>query len=140
MTRSPIVSTLIPLVPLAALGWPLASVLNQADFQAIKPEKIAHSTLVKADLFVQSAHPFSEISVTIDEATWTFAPDEDLKEVNFPQGSKADLTVSIAWPADTPETAALFTLRPEGKQDRTHTLWGLGEVTEEITFTWEDEE
>ncbi len=94
MTRSPLIATLIPLVPLAALGWPLARVLNQPDFQPIEPAQVTADTLVKADLFVRSAHPFSEISVTINDATWTFAPDEDLKEIHYPKGEKVDLIVS----------------------------------------------
>lgn len=140
MTRSPFVATLIPLIPLAALGWPLARVLNQADFQRVTPEKVGPSTLATADLFLRSAHPFSEVTVTIEEATWTFAPGEDLKEIHYPLGAQATLLVSVTWPDGTPETAALLTLRPEGKADRTKTLWGLGEVTEEIIFTWQDAE
>ena len=140
MTRSPVLSTLIPLLPLAALGWPLAKVLNQADYEASEPEKITARTLVNADLFVRSAHPFSKVSVTINEATWSFAPDEEVKTIHFPEGQEVDLKVSITWPADTPETAALLTLRPDEKPDRTHTFWGTGEVTEEITFTWEQQQ
>jgi len=131
MTRSPILSTLIPLVPLAALG-------NQADYKATAPEKIENKAIVSADLFAKSAHPFSELSVTIAGATWTFAPDEELQEINFPQGDEVTLQVSITWPEGTPETAALLTLQAEGKEDRTHTLWGSGEVTEEITFNWKE--
>ena len=137
MTRSPIFSTLIPLITLVALGWPLAQVLNQSDYQAVEPEKTVVSDLIKADLLILSAHPFSELSVTIAEATWTFTPGEDLKEIEYPKGSKVDLTASITWPDGTPETATLLTLRAEGKSDRSHTFWGYGETTEEITFTWE---
>ena len=136
MTRSPLVATLIPLVPLAALGWPLARVINQKAYQAIEVEKTTTAPLITADLFVRSAHPFSEVKVKIGETTWTYASDEEVKEIHFPRDQKATLLVSIVWPEHTPETAAILTLRPHGELDRSHTLWGFGEVTEEVTFTW----
>lgn len=144
MTRSPVAVTLLPLLPLAALAWPLAKVLNQGAYQPPPPApQTASVPLTTADLYVQSAHPFEELSVTIGEATWTFLPGgDDVKEIHYPAGGEVILTVTVVWPPDTPETAALITLQPlepEGRRERRHTLWGYREVTEEITFTWEDE-
>lgn len=139
MTRSPFAVTLLPLVPLAVLGWPLWRVTHASVDLAppSAPEK-ARGPLITADLSVQSAHPFQSFSVTIQEKTWTFEPDEDIKEVHIPKGKEVILKVSIVWPDDTPETATQVLLEPEGRQGRSHTIWGLGEVTEEIFFTWED--
>jgi len=139
MTRSPILSTFIPLLPLVALGWPLTTVLTQEDYQAVEPELSKPSSIVSGDLFAQSAHPFSTISVSIDGATWTFSADDYMKEIHFPQGEEVALTISITWPEGTPETAVLFTLQADQKTDKTQTLWGIGEVTEELIFTWEDQ-
>lgn len=145
MTKSPLAVTLLPLLPLAALAWPLAKVLNQGAYQPLPPAPpTAAGPLTTADLFVQSAHPFEKISVTIGEATWTFLPEEDdVKEIHYPAGREVVLTVTVVWPPDTPETATLITLQPlepEGRLERRHTLWGYAEITEEIKFTWEDGE
>lgn len=139
MTRSPLAVTLIPLVPLVALAWPLSKVTKASAYVPPPPApEEATGPILTADLSVQSAHPFESLSVTIREATWTFEPDEDIKEVHFPEGDEVVLKVSIVWPADTPETATQILLEPEGRQGRSHTIWGLGEVTEEISFTWSD--
>lgn len=139
MTRSPLTVTLLPLVPLVALAWPLSRVTHASvDLAPPPPPENVSGPLLIADLSVQSAHPFQSLSVTIQEATWTFEPDEDIKEVHFPEGKEVILTVSIVWPDDTPETATQILLEPEGRPGRFHTIWGLGEVTEEISFTWED--
>lgn len=140
MTRSPLAVTLVPLLPLAALAWPLSQVLNQEPYEQTEPVvETATGPLVTADLFVQSAHPFESLSATIGEATWTFEPGDEVKEIHYPAASEILITVTVAWPPDTPETAAKITLEPVGLIGRSHTLWGFSEVTEEIPFTWEDE-
>lgn len=140
MTKSPLAVTLLPLLPLAALAWPLSSIIYQDAYVPPPLEaKTSTSQLITAELYVQSAHPFQEISVKIGEATWTFGPDEYEKEIHFPADKEIFLTVSITWPPDTPETAALIHLTPENRLDRSHTIWGELEVTEEVKFTWEDE-
>ena len=139
MTRSPFTVTLIALVPLAVLGWPLARFINQKAYVPTEVEEVNSGPLVTADLLVRSAHPFESIQVTIGEACWTFAPDEDIKEIHYPRDARLILTVTVDWPKDTPETAVLLTLQPEGQGDLTRTLWGLDEVTAEIEFTLEPE-
>ena len=140
MTRSPLAATLVPLLPLAALGWPLARVINQEAFVQSPVEEVVIGPIATADLSVISAHPYESISVTVGEANWTFEPDETVKEIHYPRDTSVTLTATVIWPAGTPETAALLTLRPEGESDQTHTIWGFGEATEEITFTWESQE
>lgn len=142
MTKSPLAVTLLPLLPLAALAWPLARVLNQRDYQPPPPApQTSVGPLATADLSVQSAHPFEKISVTLAGATWTFGPDEDVQEIHYPVGPEVVLTVKVVWPPETPETAALITLeplKPTSLPGRSETLWGFSEVTKEITFTWEE--
>lgn len=139
MTRSPFSVTLTALIPLAALGWPLAKVINQKAYVPVEAEEVDNGPLVTADLLVRSAHPFESIQVTIGEASWTFAPDEEVKEIHYPRDARLILKVTVIWPKDTPETAVLLTLQPDGQSDLTHTLWGFDEVTAEIEFTLEPE-
>ncbi|MEJ6720020.1 MAG: hypothetical protein ACJAT6_001601 [Akkermansiaceae bacterium] len=139
MTKSPLTATLIPLIPLAALGWPLAKVLNQKAYQPVEIEDMPTGPLTTADLEINTAHPFKEMTVTIGESSWSFAPDEDVKEIHYERGSRVTLLVSVIWPEDTPKTALRLELLPEEIETRSYTLWGLGEATEEITFTWDDQ-
>lgn len=139
MTRSPLLSTLLPLIPLAALGWPLARVIHQEDYVPIEVEEPDLGPLVSADLFVRSAHPFEKIEVSLDDTKWTFAPEDEVKEIYIPKSGEAFLTINVIWPEGTPETAVLFTLEPSGVAGIEHTLWGQGDVTDQIKFTWEPE-
>lgn len=140
MTKSPLTVTLIPLVPLAALAWPLSHVLNQDPYQPVEPEvEVSDSPLVTAQLYLKSAHPFQQVKARIGEFTWTFEPEDYVQEIQYPSGSTLTLIVTVTWPPETPESAVLLTLEPEGRPSREHTLWGRNEVTEPITFTWEDD-
>ncbi|MDB4502073.1 hypothetical protein N9205_00675 [Akkermansiaceae bacterium] len=140
MTRSPLSATLIPLVPLAALGWPLAKVINREPYQQqVEVEEVNVGPLIQADLQITAAHPFERLEVTAGDATWTFNANEDIKEIYFPKEDDVILTVTAIWPEDTPESAILLTLRPDGRLDRTDTLWGYLAVTKEIKFTWDPE-
>lgn len=135
MTTSPLSVTLLTLIPLAALGWPLAKVINQRAYVPVEVTEINTGPLVTADLEIRSAHPFESIQVTIGEASWSFAPDDDIKQIHYPRDARLVLTVSVDWPEGTPETAVLFTLTPDGAHDLKHTLWGEDEITAEIDFT-----
>lgn len=139
MTRSPLTATLFPLVPLAALGWPLAKVINQETFEQVEIEEINNGPLIQADLEIKSAHPFKSLDVSVGDATWTFDADEDIKEIYLPKSDEIVLTITVIWPKETPESAILIDLRPDGRLDRQHTLWGYLKVTEEVKFTWESE-
>lgn len=140
MTRSPLNATLIPLIPLAALGLPLAQVLNQPAYQATELISPTSGPHVNAYLEIDSAHPFETLSVRIGEASWHFAPGEDEKEIIYQRDSELTLLVSATWPENTPKTALRLELIPDATPSKTHTLWGLGKVTEEVTFIWEDQE
>lgn len=140
MTRSPFASALIPLVPLAAMAWPLHRAISREGYQHAPEEKVASlGPTRQADLAVRSAHPFLEITVRIGQAHWTFAPAEDLKEIHFPLDSSGDLhlTVTVVWPEETPESAVFLELTAAELGNRSATIWGLGEVTEELDFHWD---
>ena len=137
MTRSPLTATLLPLAPLAALGWPLAKVINQEPYQQAKVVEDSSGPLLQADLEIKAAHPFKRLEVSAADTTWTFTADEDIKTIFIPKDREIVFTVTATWPEGTPESAILLTLRPDGRPDRNHTLWGFLELTEEITFTWD---
>ncbi len=144
MTSSPVLATLLPLVSLALLGWPLAGVIRQepAQQQATE-ESLEDSPIRSADLIIRSAHPFTSVKVTIGETSWTFDPEEDLKEILFPYSadqSSVTLHIEVQWPGSTPETALLLELQPEGLENRSHTIWGEIEIAEEVTFDWNSSE
>ena len=64
MTRSPIVSTLCALIPLAALAIPLSRVLSPdlvVQVEVIEP--LHADDLVRADILLKSAHPFEQVTV-----------------------------------------------------------------------------
>ena len=145
MTSSPLLSTLIPLVPLAAMAWPLHRIINQDPpaLEAEEPEEIKAGDPVKATLNIRSAHPFTKFTITAGEdagkTNWSFSPDETYKEIIVPLAESGELflTASAIWPDDTPETAIFIELMPDGLETRSHTIWGAGEITEEITFQWD---
>lgn len=139
MTRSPILTTILTVIPLAAVAWPLSHVLQARVPIRLTPQSTA--TLAQkttpADLEIRSAHPFSQVSVRIGENTWHWGPDDDYQEIEIPADPKLTLLVTATWPDHTPETAIALHLYAEGRADRTYTLWGEGEVTQEIVFSWE---
>ena len=141
MTTSPFFVTLVTLIPLVALGWPLAKVINQNSY-VVPPEVTENPTgpLVSADLEIHSAHPFESIKVKIGETSWSFTPEESIKQIYYPRDARLILEVNVDWPEGTPETAVLFTLSPDGENDLKHTLWGEDEITAEIEFTPNPEE
>ena len=139
MTRSPLLSTLLPLIPLAAMAWPLHQVITQEAY--VQEEEIAAEPgpTRRADLEIRSAHPFTKIEVKIDQAIWDFLPGDYEKELYFPldQSGDLDLTFTATWPEGTPETAVIFELTPDELEMKSHTLWGLENVTEEVKFHWD---
>ena len=137
MTRSPLTASLLPLLPLAALGWPLSKIINQQPYTQAKVEKVSSGPLLEADLQIKAAHPFKKLEVSAGDTTWIFNADEDIKTISIPKELEIVFTVTALWPEDTPESAILVTLRPDGRPDRSHTLWGFVEITEEIKFNWD---
>jgi hypothetical protein len=139
MTRSPFAVTLVPLLPLAALAWPLSQVMKKTAYLAPPPAiETPTGPVIEAYLSVQSAHPFESLTVTIKETSWTFGPEDDEAQVSFPDEDEVILTVKVVWPEGTPETAVKIRLQADNREDRSKTLWGFRNITEEIAFSWEE--
>lgn len=139
MTRSPLFSLSIPLLPLVLLGIPLWVVTRPSSPpQNPRSEEKQNREFIAADLSVVSAHPFLTLSVEIDGQSWTFENDE-IQEVQLPRSEdfSATLLVRASWPEGTPLTALLLELTPEGLEDRSKTLWGETDIIEEIQFQWQ---
>ena len=133
MTRSPIVSTLCALIPLAALAIPLSRVLSPdlvVQVEVIEP--LHADDLVRADILLKSAHPFEQVTVN----GVLFLKGEEEKEVRF-DPSQA-FTIGVTWPAGTPESALQLEIIPDGLEIKSHTLWGSESAKEEIQFSWEE--
>ena len=139
MTRFPLTSTTLALLPLGALAWPLIKV--------VKPVKITRDPIVepavvgtarRADITLRAAHPYALVEVTIGNSVCKFSADEDYKEIFFaiPESGKVTMKVSAIWPKDTPETALLISLEPEHLLSRSFTLWGTAEATQEFNCQW----
>ena len=137
MTRSPLLATLVPLIPLAALGWPLAKVIHQEPYQQVKTGEVRKGPLIGAYPELKTSHPFDKVEVTVSNATWTFKANETEKEIYIPDDKQVYLTVKAVWPEGTPESAILVKLLPDERLDRSYTLWGYLEATEEIKFEWD---
>lgn len=142
MTRSPLTSTALALLPLAALAWPLVEV--------VKPVKISKVTATeppvvgiakRADISLRSVHPYTSVKITIGDSVCEFTAEDDYKEILFaiPESGEITMTVSVTWPQDTPETAVRIELAPDHLLDKSFTLWGTVEATDTFTCQWEVE-
>lgn len=135
MTRSPLLSTTLSLLPLVALSLPLAKVLSPGPEVVTRvSEQREEEDLVRCDLLLRSAHPFEKVVVN----HVTFLAGEEEKEIFL--DLEEVLNVEVTWPEGTPETALLLELIPDRLEMKSHTLWGAGSAFEEITFHWEDAE
>jgi len=56
-------------------------------------------------------------------------------EVSFPMVVK----LNVVWPLNTPETAVLISVEPEGEAAIEETVWALGAMTREFEFQLEDQ-
>jgi len=139
MTRFPLTSTTLALLPLAALAWPLIEVVKPVE---ITREPIVEPAVVgtakRADIALRAAHPYSSVEVTIGNSVCKFSTNEDYKEIFFtiPESGKITMKVSAIWPKDIPETALLISLEPDHLLSRSFTLWGTAEATQEFNCQW----
>lgn len=140
MTRSPLTSTTLALLPLAALAWPLMEVVKPVKVTlAPNDEPAVVGTAKRADITLRTAHPYSKVEVTIGDSVCQFSADEDYKEILFtiPESGQVTMKVSATWPEDTPETALLISLEPDHLLEKSFTLWGTLEATREFDCQWE---
>ncbi|MDG1671025.1 MAG: hypothetical protein P8H96_09155 [Akkermansiaceae bacterium] len=140
MTRSPLTSAAIALVPLAALAWPLAEVIKPIEISQVSIEEPpVVGTAKRADISLRAAHPYSSVEVTIGDSVCRFAADEDFKEILFtiPESGEVTMSVSATWTQGTPETAILIELEPDHLIRQSFTLWGIETATDKFICQWE---
>ena len=140
MTRSPLTSAAIALVPLAGLAWPLIEVIKPVEISQVSIEEPPIvGTAKSAYISLRSAHPYSSVEVTIGDSVCRIAADEDSKEILFtiPESGEVTMKVSATWPQGTPETAILIELEPDHLLRQTFTLWGTETATREFICKWE---
>lgn len=142
MFGSPLKTTLI-IALLFGLG------AGSALFVLTKSKKIEQLMKVEAEsapeggvpcwLTVRSAHPMS--SVRIFRGKKELILDKLSKvEAEGELGVDKEVTLKliVKWADDTPETAVLISLEPEGQEEQEVTLWAQRKLTQEINFTLED--
>ena len=139
MTRFPLTSTTLALLPLAALAWPLIEVVKPVEMTRdpiVEPAVVG--TTKRADITLRAAHPYSSVEVTIGNSVCKFSADEDYREIFFtiPESGKITIKVSAIWPKDIPETALLISLEPDHLLSRSFTLWGTAKATQEFNCQW----
>jgi len=140
MTRSPLTSTVIALVPLAALAWPLMEVVKPVKFSSLQVEEPpVVGTAKRASIDLRSAHPFTSVEVSIGDSVCKFSPEEDFKEILFsiPESGEVTMKVEATWPEGTPETAILIELTPDHLPLKSFTLWGTVEAAGIFNCQWE---
>ncbi len=131
MTRSPIISTLLALIPLAALAIPLSWVLAPSPDSQVPLIEAAPGKLVRCDIFLRSTPPFEE--VLVNDSLFTKG---ELEKELFLDLSDT-VTVKVKWPSGTAEAALLIEVIPDDFEMKSHTLWGSESALEEINFQWE---
>lgn len=135
MTRSPLTATLLALIPLVALAFPLAKVLKPDPVIQVEPaEPTRAQKLLSAHVLIRSAHPFQK--VTINDTI--FAQGETEKTLNFDPSKPIE--VLVKWPEGTPDSAALIELTVDGYEIKSQTFWGTEVAVGDLNFNWEVEQ
>ena len=71
MTRSPLVITLLPLIPLALLAWPLSAVISKKPprkHRATPTTETQQGPLMTAELSILAAHPYEDVTVKVGDS------------------------------------------------------------------------
>lgn len=96
--------------------------------------------LLPALLLIQSAHPWEQLTLTLNGATTlqSQGPSQD-DEYRIKCEDVCALLVEVTWPEGTPETAVRIAVQPDFLDEQVATLWGYGTLREEIIFQWNHE-
>ncbi len=143
MFGSPIRTTLVlSLLFILVGGGYLHMLLNDKErHQDVAEREVVHE---QADtpvwVLIRSAHEMESVSLTVngeEVSTEQFTPREVEAEVevSFPMVVK----LNVVWPLNTPETAVLISVEPEGEAAIEETVWALGAMTREFEFQLEDQ-
>ena len=91
--------------------------------------------LVSSSLTIRGAHSFQSISCLLggkEIELDTLSSNE--VEAELQSNSTLEFTLKIDWPENTPETAVIIQVMPDGKATLERTIWAEGTLTEELTF------
>ncbi|MGJ8696170.1 MAG: hypothetical protein ACSHYF_07620 [Verrucomicrobiaceae bacterium] len=116
------------------MAVPLAKVLSPDPVeQAPVPTEQQSSALIRTDVLIRSAHPFTK--VTLNDVTIG----GDQSEAELQLDPTIPLTIDVEWPPGTPESALFIELIPDGLEMKNHTIWGTENAFEEVTFNWKEQ-
>ena len=91
-------------------------------------------------LLVQSAHPWKLLQLTInDSVTYESKATASSCEYTLESGDSCTVAVYVEWPEGTPETAIRLEMQPDYLESQASTLWGYGDLRENVTFQWHHE-
>lgn len=146
MNGSPLVSIAIFLLCYLPLAVPLYWVTQPHDpLPASSPPSAVDTDLISAErhtarLFVQSAHPWEQLTLTIDGETkvaWNGPAKEH--ELAIECHATCDVFIDVKWSQETPETAIRIEIQPDYYETQAYTVWGFGQLRETFTFQWNHE-
>lgn len=145
MRGFPLINLLFVLVLLAGMAAPLIVLSVEADGQ---PAVV--NTSVKADvnkpvsIHIRLVHPALEAGIyREDKLVHAWKLPDDGQELNasveLPYVAKSmEIEVRLKWPDGTPETVAEVTLEPENLPGKSQNIWGSGETSEVLNFSWNE--
>jgi len=91
-------------------------------------------------IILRSAHPVAEATLEFEgkviEIDW-FSETEG--EVELEVTNRVTFLLDLQWPEDSPETALLVQIEPDGEKSQSQTFWAEGNLKQEIKFWLTDE-
>ena len=145
MRGFPLINLLFVLVLLAGMATPLILLSVDADGKPAAPaESIKSDGSRPVSIKLRLAHPALEAGIYRDDKlvhAWKL-PEDGLElnaSVELPYVSKSmEIEVRLKWPEGTPETVAEVTLEPESLIGKSQNIWGSGETSEVLNFSWNE--
>ena len=135
MTRFPVVSALFLLLALTAFAIPLVKVTKRDPVPKSPQPTVENpqpNNLLRADLELFPAHPFSEVKINTGHTSHLLTPNQPFTEIFLPRTGTSPLKISANWPAGTPETALRVEIFPDGQDELSFTIWGQESAFSEL--------
>lgn len=138
MKGNPLRDTFLLLLVLATLAFPLWKVTTAKAVEASTGDIVASAAAPEGgrlpmDVLVRSAHVFTNAKITIGGEAYELAADEAIT-LSYAPGEILELTLEATWPEETPETALLLIIEPDGLETIERTFWGEGEIFEDLNI------
>jgi len=118
----------------SALVWLTRPV--QSEGPEVVKDEVTTQEGVPCWLTIRSAHPMTSVRVfrgSEELELDLFSDSEAEAELNIE--GEATLKLIVRWAEDAPETAVMVRLEPEGQEGMERTIWAQRRLTEELTFT-----